>query len=136
MHPDDPNVIFAASWERVRGPWFLQSGGPGSALWKTTDGGDSWTEVTGGGFPSTMKGRIGIAISQSNPDIMYTMVEAEKEEDDSGGNGLYRSEDGGATWEKMNDINSRPFYYSGIAIDPSSSFLIRFASLRSFLTFS
>ena len=128
MHPDDPNVLFAASWERVRGPWFLQSGGPGSALWKTTDGGDSWTEVTGGGFPTTMKGRIGIAISQSNPDIMYTMVEAEKEEDDSGGNGLYRSEDGGETWEKVNDTNARPFYYSGIAIDPFDPDRVYFSS--------
>lgn len=119
MHPQNPNVLFASSWERVRGPWFLNSGGPGSALWKSTDGGDSWTEVDGGGFPTTTKGRIGIAIAMSNPDIMYALVEAEDEEDGSRGNGLYRSEDGGTTWEKVNDANSRPFYYSQVRVDPS-----------------
>jgi photosystem II stability/assembly factor-like uncharacterized protein len=129
MHPNDPDVLFAASWERVRGPWFLNSGGPGSALWKSTDGGDSWTEVTGGGFPTTMKGRIGIAISLSNPEIMYTMVEAEEEEDGSGGNGLYRSADGGATWEKMNDANTRPFYYSEVTIDPLDPDRVYFSSV-------
>ena len=118
LHPDDPDVLFAASWERVRGPYFLESGGPGSALWKSTDGGDSWTEVVGGGFPTANKGRIGIAFSASNPDVMYTMVEAEKEEDGSGGSGLYRSDDGGGTWVKKNDINTRPFYYSQVRVDP------------------
>ncbi len=128
MHPDDPNVLFAASWERVRGPYFLNSGGPGSALWKSTDGGDSWTEVVGDGFPTTMKGRIGIGISRSYPKIMYTMVEAEKEEDGSGGNGLYRSADGGETWEKVNDANSRPFYYSEVTVDPLDPDRVYFSS--------
>ena len=82
MHPEDPNTLFAVSWERVRGPYFLQSGGPGSALWKSTDGGDTWREVEGGGFPSTEKGRIGIAIARSNPDVMYALVEAEGEDDE------------------------------------------------------
>ncbi|RMH22021.1 MAG: hypothetical protein D6701_01765 [Gemmatimonadetes bacterium] len=118
MRPDDPNTIFASSWERVRGPYFLNSGGPGSALWKSTDGGDTWTEVTGGGFPEAMKGRIGLAISLSDPDVMYALVEAEEEEDGSGGSGLYRSEDGGETWEKVNDANTRPFYYSQVRVDP------------------
>ncbi len=129
MRPDDPNVLFAASWERVRGPWFLNSGGPGSALWKSTDGGDSWTEVVGNGFPTAMKGRIGIAISQSDPEIMYTMVEAEEEEDGSGGNGLYRSADGGASWEKVNDANTRPFYYSEVTVDPLDPDRVYFSSV-------
>ncbi|MXV94414.1 MAG: hypothetical protein F4Z92_00715, partial [Gemmatimonadetes bacterium] len=120
FRPGDPGTLFAASWERVRGPWFLNSGGPGSALWKSTDGGSTWTEVAGGGFPTNMKGRIGIAISESDPDIMFTMVEAEEEEDGSGGNGLYRSEDGGDSWEKVNDANSRPFYYSQVRVDPQN----------------
>ncbi|MDH3735380.1 MAG: hypothetical protein OEU54_17750, partial [Gemmatimonadota bacterium] len=138
MHPNDPNILFASSWERVRGPYFLQSGGPGSALWKSTDGGDTWTEVTGGGFPETEKGRIGIAIAHSNPDVMYTIVEAETPEDEEGdadqeededdetdyqdgqrGSGLYRSEDGGRTWMWMNGQNTRPFYYSQVRVDPS-----------------
>lgn len=76
MHATDPNVLFAASWQRVRGPWFLQSGGPGSALWMSTDGGDTWTEVTGGGFPEGLKGRIGLAIAPSAPNVVYALVEA------------------------------------------------------------
>ena len=128
FRPGDPNTLFAASWERVRGPWFLNSGGSGSALWKSTDGGSTWTEVAGGGFPTTMKGRIGIAISESNPDIMFTMVEAEEEEDGSGGNGLYRSEDAGDSWEKVNDANSRPFYYSQARVDPQDPDRVYFSS--------
>jgi hypothetical protein len=75
-----------------------------------------------------MKGRIGIGISMSNPDVMYTMVEAVKEEDDTGGNGLYRSADGGVTWEKVNDANSRPFYYSEVTVDPIDPDRVYFSS--------
>ncbi|UCD25785.1 MAG: exo-alpha-sialidase, partial [Gemmatimonadota bacterium] len=127
MDPRDPNVLFASSWERVRGPWFLNSGGPGSALWKSTDGGDSWTEVVGNGFPTANKGRIGLDISLSNPDVMYAMVEAE-DEDSTTGNGLYRSEDGGVNWEKVNDANSRPFYYSQVRVDPQDPDRVYFSS--------
>ena len=118
MHPDNPDILFAASWERVRGPYFLQSGGSGSALWKTTNAGRTWTEVEGNGFPESMKGRIGVGIAPSNPDIVYAMVEAEATEDDDRPNGLYRSEDGGNSWTKMNGSNSRPFYYSQVRVDP------------------
>ncbi|NNF38951.1 MAG: hypothetical protein HKN71_09800, partial [Gemmatimonadetes bacterium] len=128
MDPRDPEVLFAASWERVRGPYFLNSGGPGSALWKTTDGGDSWTEVAGNGFPTAVKGRIGLALAPSNPDVMYAMVEAEEEEDGSGGNGLYRSDDGGTTWEKTSDENTRPFYYSQVRVDVENPDRVYFSS--------
>ncbi|MYJ69895.1 MAG: hypothetical protein F4087_15505, partial [Gemmatimonadetes bacterium] len=128
LRPGEPDVVFAASWERVRGPWFLNSGGPGSALWKSADGGDTWTEVSGNGFPTTMKGRIGLSISQSDPDVMYAMVEAEEEEDGSGGNGLYRSADGGDSWEKVNDANTRPFYYSQVRVDPLNPDRVYFSS--------
>ena len=77
MDPTDHNTLFASSWERVRGPYFLKSGGPGSGLWKTTDAGATWTEVKGGGFPATTKGRIGIAIAPSNPKMIYALVEAD-----------------------------------------------------------
>jgi photosystem II stability/assembly factor-like uncharacterized protein len=118
MRPDDPDVLFATSWERVRGPYFLESGGPGSALWKSTDGGDTWTELRGEGWPQGMLGRIGLDISRSRPDIMYAIVEAEATEDDQNPSGLYRSADGGDTWEKMNSNNVRPFYYSQVRVDP------------------
>ena len=77
MDPTDHNTIFASAWERVRGPYFLKSGGPGSGLWKTTDGGTTWTEVKGGGFPATPKGRIGLAIAASDPKTVYALVEAD-----------------------------------------------------------
>ncbi len=128
LHPKDPDTIFAASWERVRGPYFLQSGGPGSALWKSTDGGDTWEEIVGNGFPETEKGRIGLDISQSYPKVMYAMVEARKNEDETGGSGLYRSQDGGETWEQMNEVNTRPFYYSQVRVDPSDPDRVYFSS--------
>ncbi|MGH7481468.1 MAG: WD40/YVTN/BNR-like repeat-containing protein, partial [Longimicrobiales bacterium] len=139
IHPDDPDVLFASSWERIRGPWFFESGGPGSALWKSTDGGETWTEVEGGGFPETNKGRIGLAISLSEPDIMYALVEAEEGDTEglsdeeaarSGqkGTGLYRSEDGGRTWTWMNEEDSRPFYYSQVRVDPSDPDVVVWSS--------
>ncbi|HVT37590.1 MAG TPA: hypothetical protein VHE78_00975 [Gemmatimonadaceae bacterium] len=129
LDPRDPNVVWAASYERQRGAWFLQSGGPGSALWKSTDAGETWTEVKGGGFPATMKGRISIAIAQSSPDVMYTMVEADTVPNpkkdpavkaQKSPSGLYRSEDGGKNWTKVNDENTRPFYYSQVRVDPAN----------------
>ena len=128
MDPSNPNVLFAAAYQRVRGPYFLESGGEGSGLWKTTDGGATWSEVKGGGFPETKKGRIGISIAYSNPQIIYLMVEADtlpnakpapgsKAQAKSG---LYRSTDGSATWEMRNDQNSRPFYYSQVRVDPKN----------------
>ena len=77
MDPSNPDVLYASSYERVRGPWFLRSGGPGSALWKSTDAGKSWTKIAGGGFPETMLGRINIAISRSDPKVVYALVEAD-----------------------------------------------------------
>ncbi len=129
LDPRDPNVVWASSYERVRGPYFLTSGGPGSALWKSTDAGATWTEVKGSGFPETMKGRIGIAISASNPDVMYTLVEADtaanakkdaKVKAQKSPSGLYRSADGGKSWTKMNDEDTRPFYYSQVRVHPTN----------------
>ena len=129
LDPSNPNTVWASSWQRVRGPYFLNSGGPGSALWKSTDAGKTWTEVKGGGFPETVKGRIGIAISLSNPRTMYTMVEADTVPNPKpdktkpkakSPTGLYRSDDGGATWTRTNDQNTRPFYYSQVRVHPKN----------------
>ena len=103
LDPRDSKVVWASSYQRIRGPYFLNSGGKGSALWKSTDAGETWTEVKGGGFPETMKGRISIAISLSKPDVMYSMVEADTAPNpkkdpavkaQKSPNGLYRSDDG------------------------------------------
>src|SRR3954463_2642133 len=111
MDPSNPEVLYASSYQRLRGPYFLNSGGKGSALWKTTDGGATWTQVTGGGFPETNKGRINIAISRSNPNIVYTMVEADSvpnakpikgAKPAKQKSGLYRSADAGKTWTMTN----------------------------------
>ncbi len=116
MDPENPNKIFVNMWEYRRWPWFFESGGEGSGLYVTLDGGDSWTKRTAeDGLPSGKLGKIGIAIAPSNPKIVYALVEAEK-------NALYRSEDGGFTWKKRADrnIGDRPFYYADIAVDPQN----------------
>jgi len=136
INPKDPNILFAASYERLRTPYSLKSGGPGSALWKSTDGGETWTEVKGGGWPDAMFGRIGLNINAANPNVVYAMVEGQDKE--PGGvitpnrspkyNGLWRSTDGGATWTKMNSINTRPFYYSQVRSDPKNPDRVYFSS--------
>lgn len=136
LDPRNPNVVWAASWERIRTPYSLTSGGPGSGLWRSADGGATWTEVRGNGWPEGIKGRIGLAIAPSNPDIMYAMVEAATPEKGGGftptgnppANGLYRSADGGKSWTQMNNINVRPFYYSQVRVDPRDPDRVYFSS--------
>ncbi len=137
IHPTNPNILYAASYHRLRGPYFLQSGGRGSALWRSEDGGENWTEVTGGGFPATMKGRIEVAIAPSNPQIMYAMVEADTAPNPRPAagsraqerpSGLYRSADGGRTWERTAPDNVRPFYYSQVRVHPTNPDRVWFSS--------
>ena len=129
LDPRDARVVWAASYQRIRGPYFQYSGGKGSALWKSTDAGETWTEVKGGGLPETAKGRIGIAIAASNPDVIYLMLEADtaanpkkdpKVKAQKSPRGLWRTTDGGKTWEKRDDNNVRPFYYSQVRVSPTN----------------
>ncbi len=117
MDPSNPNKLIVAMWEHKRDPWFFKSGGKGSGMYITHDGGDNWKKITDKeGFPKGDLGRIGIAISKSNPNTIYALVEAKK-------NALYKSEDGGFKWKKINDkrgIGNRPFYYSEIYVDPQN----------------
>lgn len=117
MDPSNPNKLIAAMWEHKRDPWFFKSGGEGSGLYITHDGGDNWKKITEKeGFPKGELGRIGVAIAPSNPNTVYALVEAKK-------NALYKSEDGGFSWKKINDkkgIGNRPFYYSEIYVDPQN----------------
>ncbi len=127
IDPSNPDHLLASSWERIRSPYDMKSGGPGSALWRSRDGGENWTKVEGGGLPTGELGRIGIDFFLGDPRIIYLMVEAEAE-GDSTRSGLYRSNDGGETWTQMNTTNSRPFYYSQVRIDPVDPDRVYFSS--------
>ncbi|NND79310.1 MAG: hypothetical protein HKN53_05375 [Maribacter sp.] len=117
MDPTNPNKLIAAIWEHKRDPWFFNSGGKGSGLYMTHDGGKNWKKLSEeDGLPKGELGRIGIAIAPSKPNVVYALVEAKK-------NALYKSEDGGFKWKKINDksdIGNRPFYYSEIYVDPQN----------------
>ena len=135
LDPANPDIIWATSWERIRGPYFLKSGGPGSALWRSTDAGATWTEVKGTGWPETQKGRINVSIFPGDSRIVYAIVEADSLPNTRTGqppqqlkNGLYRTTDGGANWEKMHDSNTRPFYYSMVNVHPRNSNRVWFSS--------
>ena len=115
IDPSNPNKLFAAMWEYRRWPWFFNSGGPGSGLYVSYDGGANWKRFTeDDGMPKGNLGRIGVAVARSNPSIVYALVEAEK-------SALLRSDNGGAKWTAVNtetNIASRPFYYADVRVDP------------------
>jgi photosystem II stability/assembly factor-like uncharacterized protein len=116
IDPHNSKVLFAALWDVYRTSWTLSSGGPLSGLYKSTDGGDTWTEITRKpGLPNGIIGKIGVAVS-SDSNRIYAMVEAED-------GGLFRSEDAGATWTRISEdrrIRQRAFYYSRIYADPKA----------------
>src|SRR6478672_9831366 len=112
LDPSNPDIVYASFWERYRTPYSLNSGGVGSGLFKSTDGGNTWVEIKGNGYPEGPKGRIGLAVSRSNPQVVYALTEAASKEAGPvkfdrkpAANGLYRSADGGKTWEHMNNID-------------------------------
>ena len=113
MDPESPDTLYAASYQRRRAPFGFSGGGPGSGLWKTTDGGASWTKLTKG-LPEGEIGRIGLAVYLREPKIVYALVEHAKE------GGIYRSEDRGESFVKMSSTNPRPSYYSKLRIDPNN----------------
>jgi photosystem II stability/assembly factor-like uncharacterized protein len=117
MDPNNPRILYAALYEARRYPWGFVSGGPDSGIYKTTDGGDTWTDITNNpGLPKGLKGRIGITVSPARPDRVWAIIEAEGD-----GKGLYRSDDGGATWQKVNgdpELVQRPWYYMHVVADP------------------
>jgi len=127
IHPDNPNILYVSYWERIRTAYNFKSGGKKSGIYKSTDGGNSWKQLSNG-IPEGELGKIGISIYKSNPNIVMAIVEhsfqpAQNSPDYKDmtklGTGVYRSEDGGDSWTFVNRYNSRPFYYSQIFINPS-----------------
>ena len=117
MDPSNPLHLLASTWQFRRRPWFMDSGGEGSGLWKTFDGGDTWTRVTEeDGLPAGPLGRIGLAFATNEPSVAYALVEAER-------SALLRSDDGGSSWRSVNTdpgVNERAFYYSRVYVDPTN----------------
>ncbi|HET9369664.1 MAG TPA: hypothetical protein VFO19_05430 [Vicinamibacterales bacterium] len=128
MDPKNPNVLYAAFWERIRQPHRFLSGGPNGGIFKSTDAGRTWQKLTAG-LPTGPTGKIGLAIFRANPSILTAIIEhgyqpapntPEYADLSKPGSGIYRSEDGGKTWRQVNRYNNRPFYYSHIYMHPTN----------------
>jgi photosystem II stability/assembly factor-like uncharacterized protein len=118
MDPKHPSVLYATMWQAYRTPWKLEDGGPGSGIYKSTDGGEHWANLTHNpGLPQETLGRMGITVAGSDPNVVYTIIQAKH-------GGIFRSNDAGATWKRVNDdmeLRQRAFYYMRIYADPAKA---------------
>ncbi len=118
MDPKNPDVLYAAMWQARRTPWSLDDGGPGSGLYKSTDGGAHWTDLSRHpGLPGGVLGRIGVGVAANKPNVVYSIVQAK-------GGGVFRSSDAGATWTRVNadwSLRQRGFYYMSLYVDPTDA---------------
>jgi hypothetical protein len=158
MDATNNKVLYASMYQRRRTACCMNGGGPGSGVWKSTDGGETWTRLKGGGLPDGPLGRIGLDVYRKRPNILYAVIEGPVPADGRGGRGgaapageeapatprgrnmvsgvnpntvtgLYRSDDAGATWKKVNDQNPRPMYFSQVRIDPNDPDVVYYAGV-------
>jgi photosystem II stability/assembly factor-like uncharacterized protein len=118
----NPNILFAGMWQTRRYPWDMISGGPGSGLYMSRDGGDSWDKLEGGGLPEGIWGKVGVRVAPSDPNRVYAVIEAED-------GGLFRSDNGGDTWKHISDsagLKQRAWYYSTLTINPVNEDIVWF----------
>jgi photosystem II stability/assembly factor-like uncharacterized protein len=126
MDPGNPRILFAGMWQFVIRPWGQDSGGPGSGIFKSTDGGATWKRLTGNGLPTTAMGKIALAVARTNPNRVYALIETTDP-------GLWRSEDGGEHWRLVSQDHAmieRPHYYTRFAVAPDDENRLYFVSVR------
>ncbi len=120
--PNNPNILYAGLWQMRRTPWALTSGGPGSGLYRSRDGGDTWTALTGAGLPEGDWGKVGVAIAPSDSQRVYALIEAKE-------GGLFRADDGGDTWTRVSahrSLRQRAWYYTTMTVDPRNADVLWF----------
>ena len=126
LDPTNPNIVFAGLWQARRRPWELTSGGSGSGLYVSRDGGDTWKALTGHGLPEGVWGKVGVAVAASDPRRVYALIEAAQ-------GGLFRSDDGGESWKLASGhhaLRQRAWYYSTLTVDPSDADVVWFPQVR------
>ncbi len=122
LDPGNPRILFAGLWQARRFPWGMSSGGAGSGLYRSSDGGETWTRLAGKGLPEGIWGKVGVAVAPTNGDRVYALVEAEA-------GGLYRSDDGGKSWRLANGhhaLRQRAWYFSTLTVDPTNADVVWF----------
>ncbi len=122
FHPTNPRILYAGLWQTRRQPWGMTSGGPGSGLYVSRDSGETWKQLEGEGLPEGIWGKVGVRVAASEPDRVYALIEAEE-------GGLFRSDDGGAKWERINPswgLRQRAWYYTTLTIDPVNADVVWF----------
>ncbi len=120
--PNNANIVFAGLWQMRRTPWSMTSGGPGSGLYRSADGGNTWIQLTGAGLPDGDWGKVGVAVAPSNSNRVYALIEAKE-------GGLFRSDDAGAKWDRVNShrsLRQRHWYYTVLTVDPANADVVWF----------
>lgn len=138
MDPKDPNVVYASMWQFIRHPWGFSSGGPSSGIYKTTDGGAHWSNIThAAGLPPGIFGKVGLAVAPSQPNVVYALIQAKLPKHPGKPGGLFRSSNGGRTWTLVNassKLTQRAFYYMRVYVDPKDANTVYLPNVNVFVS--